>query len=319
MHKPSALAHCITSELKKEFTEAFPFSNFENVVNNLLDNAAKKIGKSSAEFERGEYNCSNSSSELSVVQLGNEITPDILESVPDNAIISFENGFFVYKLSHYTKKLPDANRLVAGTLRAYIESKNNLTIKTELPEYIKCDALNFEIPEKIISRGRRTVYHRDHILVTLRNKFESHYSEMSYFGLLNAIYNAENELFLNRTAEFERGEYNDSNSSKNTIEHDVILHRAELVKKVFSRYSHKNPIIKMCKIEEPDCETVPRIVYTEYKKEIECPVYMTAIRVINLCHKENTRIASLCRLANAVKKLSIYTQKNTKNTVVSHC
>lgn len=310
MHKPSALAHCITSELKKEFSEAFPFSNFENVVANLLDNETKKIVKLSAEFERGEYNCNNSELKLSVTHIGNEITPDILESIPDNAYIAVdENDCFVYKLSHYTKKLPDTNQLVASTLHAYIKSKHELTIKTELPEYIKCDTLNFEIPEKIISsKGRRIVYYRDHILVTLRNKLEEYYSNISYFGLLNSIYSAENDLFMNRNSEFERGEYNDSNSSKNTIEHDVILgYRAELVKKEFSRYSHKNPVIKMCQIEENDCESVPRIVYTEYTKAIECPVYMTAIRVISLCCKENTRIDSLCRLDSVVKKLSICT------------
>lgn len=309
MHKPSALAHCITSELKKEFSEAFPFSNFENVVVNLLDNTTKKIGKLNAEFERGEYNGNNSELKLSVTHIGNKITPDILESVPDNAFISFENGCFVYKLSHYTKKVSDINELVVGALRAYIKSKHELTIKTELPEYIKCDALNFEIPEKITScKGRRTVYYRDHILVTLRNKFESHYSEMSYFGLLNAIYNAENELFLNRTAEFERGEYNCNNSIMTVTKRDVLLgHCVNSVKKEFSRYSHKNPVIEMCQIEENDCESVPRIVYTEYTKAIECPVYMTAIRVISLCCKEDTRIDSLCRLESVVKKLSICT------------
>ena len=297
-------------QLKEDFLQMFPESNFENVVANLVADKSKKISEWEADFDNGVYHYCNSERELLSVHIGNEITPAILETVPDDSYIErVDDGGFVYKISRYTKQIPDVNELVSSILLDRIESKRRLMNRVELPEYIKSDTLSFEIPEKIFSStGRNTAYTRDHILVRIREIFEKRYEGISYYGLLNALYSAEEKIFNERNAEFERGEYNNGNSVGYVIERDVSIGcDAKKIKRELAIYAHKNAAIKLCPLDEDGCEgeMVPRIVFTEYKKMIECPVFMTAIRIINLCTKEITRIDELLKLENRVAKLSI--------------
>ena len=296
-------------QLKEEFLQMFPKSNFENVVANLVTVTGKKIAKWEAEYNNGDYNCNNSERELLSVHIGNEITPAILETVPDDSYLESCDDGFVYNVSRYTKNIPDVNELVTDTLCNYIKSKRELAKQVELPEYIKSDTLSFEIPEKITSSaGRYGTYPGDHILVSIRSNFEARYEGISYYGLLNAIYFAEEKIFNERNAEFERGEYNNSNSAVNVVECDVSIGcSVKTTKRELASYAHKNAVIKLCQYDEYGSidELVPRIVFTEYKKMIENPVYTTAMRIIDLSIKESTRIDDLNKLENRVAKLSI--------------
>ena len=296
-------------QLKEEFLQMFPESNFENVVANLVAATGKKIAKWEAEYNNGDYHCNNSERELLSVHIGNEITPAILETVPDDSYLEGRDDGFVYNVSRYTKNIPDVNELVTDTLCNYIKSKRNLAKRVELPEYIKSDTLSFEIPEKIVSSaGRYGTYTSDHILGRIRSNFEARYEGISYCGLLNALYSAEEKIFSERNAEFERGEYNQSNSVEKVVRCDVSIGcSAATTKRELARYAHKNATIKLCPLDEDgyEGELVPRIVFTEYKKMIENPVYMTAIRIIGLSIKESTRIDDLNKLENRVAKLSI--------------
>ncbi len=295
--------------LKEEFLRMFPEANFENVVTNLVADTSEKLAKWDAEFIRGEYHYCNSMRETSCVHIGNEITTAILETVPDDAYIEEDTDGFVYKIDHIVKNIPEVNEFVAVILKRMIDSKRKMMNQVDLPVYTKSDALSFEIPEKIVSSaGRSGIYTSDHILVRIRENFESRYEGISYYGLLNALYSAEEKIFSEREAEFERGEYNRSNSDKKVVRCDVSIGcSVATTKRELARYAHKNATIKLCPIDEDGCEgeLVPRIVFTEYKKMIENPVYMTAIRIIGLSIKESTRIDDLNKLENRIKKLSM--------------
>lgn len=291
----------LNSNLKKELLLAFPSVDSTKLVDTVSANMVKKLTKLEREFARGEYHNGNSTHKMETVILGDVLDMATLRELPTNAQIEQIDGMFCYKTCTYVKNIPLLEELVNRKIAAFVNLKNNLTNAAQLPDYSPADCLVFNVPDKIVSLiGRTTVYGKEHLLVRLRESFQNYYG-CDYNGLLNHIYNIEKTKHDAAISEFERGIYTTANSIEKTVKIEIDNFTVGRLKGQLSKYAKLGAVIKFCNV---DVDDSPYIVFEEYIKRVECPVYMTTVRIINLISSESARLYNLKKLENEIVNLS---------------